>query len=244
MRDSCKHWRLCVSQTVTKLRLLGLFEKGLLPEHQAVDRFLSQFPHLEEVAGLPFRDLPCLRARLQSQLTSLTLEGTGTDVLYSVVLPRFCQLQRITFLGPITMTDELIVALGNLPELLQLTFHKILFPRVSYQASILSRSRFARLQSLKVLHVRPLSSNGLVSVQAGQQFLLSLQALCNFNVRPDSASTQMLLLTLDGLPVLKCVSLHVHFMEYQAGCMHDLQQWYSWAQGSGVQIKLVGETQV
>ena len=137
------------------------------------------------------------------------------------------------------MTDQLLVALGNLPELSQLTFHKILFPRVSYQASVLDRTKFAHVHSLNILHTEPLSSNGVVSVQAGQQFLLSLQALHSVDVRSDYASTKMLILTLDGLPVLKCVTLHMWHMEfYQVGRVHDLQQWYSWAQGSGVRIKL------
>lgn len=242
IRLSCKQWRDCVSQTVTAVSASGLCEQRPGPDVLDVGNLFWQLPCLKKVDSLPFKYLTCLPSRLQSQLTGLTLEGTGTDAIYSLTLPQFSKLQHISFLGPVTMTDQLLVALGNLPELCQLTFRHILFPRTAYQASVLGRCKFALLQCLTLEHPDPLSCNGSDSIPAGRQFLLSLQALRHItvNVHSSNSSSQTLRGILDTLPELKRVNLLIYRNQQLqivlcAACKAGA--WRSWARGNNVQFR-------
>ena len=232
VRLVCSQWRALAASHIVALSTAGLSQQQ--EEAHNVSRVLQQFQHVRLLHQLPIKYFPSLPASLSSSLVTLTLTGTGSAALYEAHLPSLVMLRSCTFDGPVTMTDALLKALGGLPKLEHLAFLKLLFPRTPYQQCCFEKEMYQQLRRLEILNEAPLTTNGLGSGQAGQQFLLSLLHLQRVRLNMLGAS-QVLLEVLDKLPVLKLVEVAYESptWSHQPWC-----QWSAWQAGSKVQLVL------
>ena len=236
VRLVCSQWRALAASHIVALSTAGLSQQQY--EAHNVSRVLQQFQHVRLLHQLPIKYFPSLPASLSSSLVTLTLTGTGSAALYEAHLPSLVMLRSCTFDGPVTMTDALLKALGGLPKLEHLAFLKLLFPRTPYQQCCFEKEMYQQLRRLEILNEAPLTSNGLGSGQAGQQFLLSLLHLQRVRLNMRGAS-QVLLEVLDKLPVLKFVELAYESrwcIEAPTWSHQPWCQWSEWQAGSKVQL--------
>jgi len=194
-------------------------------------QFLRTFSQLKSLYNLPFKQLTSLPPGLP--LRTLTLTGTGTDSDYAV-LADIITLQQLRFLGPITLTSERFCTLGCQPQLTSLAFYNVLFPRTPFGDHACKTAAFVQLQSLDLLNTRPLTRNGADSGAAGRQMLSAMQSLTSLTIEA-GAVTQVLLETLDKLPVLKVVQL------WGLGATYMLEQWVQWASPKRISVYLEGQ---
>ena len=230
----CKQWRAAASHVIDRLNVHGMAH--LQPNTAEASRLFSQFPHLRTVHDLPFKYLPCLPSTAVFSMVRLSLDGTGSTALYSSCLPQLTSLHSLVFLGPVTMTEALLSALGHLPKLRGLTFHKVMFPRSAYQQCLFDDPLFKHLHTLTILHKHPLTSNGVNSGSAGHQFLSTLQNLQHILLHHNSVD-QILLKTLDKLALLRFVTASGVPGNWSLRAF-SAQQWLDWSKGSGVQLDM------
>lgn len=224
----CKQWQAIALDATTSVKAKGIEDKEIPP--QQVTNMFSQLHRLRMVLFLPSRYLPCLLVSPSTVLEALILTGTGTPTLYETCLPQLASLQRIVFDGPMTMTDTLLSTLGSLPQLKQLGFHNVLFPRTAYPQSCFHDLSFKALTSLMIKQVKPLDHNGAESGIVGQQFLLSLPQLQHVAVKMTGVD-QLLMDTLNSVTTLikltAVVPMNWNFM-------FAADEWSQWSKSRGV----------
>ena len=165
-------------------------------------------------------------------VVSLSLMGTGTDEDYAF-LADMPAMQWLEMRGPVTLTTERICMLGTQPQLKYLKLDNVLFPRTPYGEHACMTAVFPQLQALWLQKRNPLTGNGQQSGAAGRQFLGALKSLRDLTIQVDAGS-QVLLRTLDSLPVLSEIYLEQTSSSKQA----FVDSWIEWASSKQPQVKV------
>lgn len=225
VRTTCRAWRQNVTAAVESIHVrYGAHD-------QAVSNLLTKCTQLQQLHHLPTSALQYIHPVVPLRI--LSLSGTGTDLDYCQ-LAKLTSLQRLRFLGPVTLTSERFCILGQHPGLTCLAFDNVLFPRTQYGEHACKSASFPSLERLELLGRHSLTRNGLDSSRTARQLLSALKALKSLTIDARTVR-QVLLQTLDELPLLKEVCL-----------LGDpepmfIDQWVQWASPKLVQVSLHGQ---
>ena len=201
LRLACKRWRTAAQGGIVNLRM------GHISCTKRDTSSYMDYVHTSRAIGtLPCVYLQHLEFKRISSLGKPALNGTGLGIFMECWLPCLEQLQRLALLGPLTLSQDVMIAIGNLPKLTHLTLHNVKLPEPYFsspEVRVLEACHTVELSTVAFRANRALTSG--ITSDDGQRFFLSMQHMRHL-ILPIGICNEFMVGNLSKLPRLKHIT--------------------------------------